>query len=184
MIFSKIMETPSHGWKSYELGSVCPTIHRPSASFLGIGLQLFFWNSAWCCPWAWHLDFLKKDIFASKMGKMGQKWGVLGNQKSWSIICLEVCIICCIPVQIPYFGKIGFCDMNQNALGQSDCRIFKSTISQEQIDEIAWFVAWWSNSWKLKIYLKILGWVWLSNGCSQSRHSTQKLALYQEEILE
>ena len=42
MIFSKIMETPSHGWKSYELGSVCPTIHRPSASFLGIGLQLFF----------------------------------------------------------------------------------------------------------------------------------------------
>ena len=58
------------------------------------------------------------------MGKMGQKWGVLVNQKIWSLICLEVCIICCIPVQIPYFGKIGFCDMNQNALGQSDCRIF------------------------------------------------------------
>ena len=25
--------------------------------------------------------------------------------------------------------------MGQNPLGQSDCRIFKSTISQEQIDE-------------------------------------------------
>ena len=36
--------------------------------------------------------------------------------------------------------KSGFWDMGQNALDQSDCRIFKLTISQEHKDEKAWFL--------------------------------------------
>ena len=34
--------------------------------------------------------------------------------------------------------KSGSWDMGQNALSQSDCRIFKSTISLEQNNEKAW----------------------------------------------
>ena len=41
--------------------------------------------------------------------------------------------------------------MSQNALGQSDCRIFKSTVSQEQIYEIAWFSACLYKFMKLKV---------------------------------
>ena len=31
--------------------------------------------------------------------------------------------------------------MGQSALSQSDCRIFKSTIFSEQVEEIPWFLA-------------------------------------------
>ena len=49
----------------------------------------------------------------------------------WSI--KKVYIICYIPIQIIYMGKIwGSWDMCQNALCQSDCKIFKSTVSLEQ----------------------------------------------------
>ena len=34
-------------------------------------------------------------------------------------------------------------DMDQNALGQSDCKILKSNLSLEQKDEKAWFFACW-----------------------------------------
>ena len=48
--------------------------------------------------------------------------------------------------------------MDQNALGQSDCRIFQSTISPEQNDWKAWFFACFNtNSWKLKVDWKVLG---------------------------
>ena len=36
-----------------------------------------------------------------------------------------------------------FWDIGQNALSQSDCRVFKSTISLEQIDQTASFFACW-----------------------------------------
>ena len=45
---------------------------------------------------------------------------------------MKVYIICYIPVKIAYFEK----NMGQNALGKSDCRLFKSNISLEQNDEI------------------------------------------------
>ena len=50
---------------------------------------------------------------------------------------MKVCTICCISARIPYLGKIWFLDMGQNAVGQSDYRIFISTISLEQNDEKA-----------------------------------------------
>ena len=46
-----------------------------------------------------------------------------------------------VPAQIAYFGKSVSLDIGQNTLRQSDCRIFKSTISLESTDEIAWFFA-------------------------------------------
>ena len=40
--------------------------------------------------------------------------------------------------------------MGQNALGQLDYKIFKSTISLEQNDEKGYFLHFETNSWKLK----------------------------------
>ena len=54
-------------------------------------------------------------------------------------------------------------DMGQNALSQSDSRIFISTISPEEIDEI-YFLHFDTNSQKLKVYRKFFGWVWLEIG--------------------
>ena len=41
--------------------------------------------------------------------------------------------------------------MGQDILGQSDCRIFKSTLSIEQNDGKAWFLCVGTDSWKLKV---------------------------------
>ena len=48
-------------------------------------------------------------------------------------------IICYIASQIPYLGKVWFPRSGQNALSQADCSVFKSTVSLEWNDEIAWF---------------------------------------------
>ena len=50
---------------------------------------------------------------------------------------MKIFIICCAHPKILYLGKILFPDISQNALGQSDCKIFKWAISQKQIDETA-----------------------------------------------
>ena len=51
--------------------------------------------------------------------------------------------------------------MGQNALSQLDCKIFKSIISPEQIDEIAsFFLDVDTNSQKLKFDQNLFGWVW------------------------
>ena len=49
--------------------------------------------------------------------------------------------------------------MSQNALGQSNCRIFKSTISLEQSDENSQFLTWYKLM-EIKNALKILKWAW------------------------
>ena len=44
--------------------------------------------------------------------------------------------IFCVPAQILYLGKSFSRDLGQNALSQSDCMIFKWTISPEQLEQI------------------------------------------------
>ena len=53
---------------------------------------------------------------------------------------MKVDIIFYIPAEIweSFYEKSGFWGMVQNASGQSDCRIFKSSAFVEQNDEIAW----------------------------------------------
>ena len=53
---------------------------------------------------------------------------------------MNVNIIFCVPEQIPYLGKIFFWRLDQNALSQSDCSIFKLITSPKQIDETASFL--------------------------------------------
>ena len=54
--------------------------------------------------------------------------------------------------------------MGQNVLSQSDCRIFCSVISPEQVNEIAWFLHVDTTSHKLKVDQKIWGWDWPEMG--------------------
>ena len=60
--------------------------------------------------------------------------------------------------------NFGFWDMSWNTLGQPDYRIVKSAKSLEQNDETAWFLRAHTDSWKLKVDWKILGWVWPKMG--------------------
>ena len=53
--------------------------------------------------------------------------------------------------------KSGTWDMDKNALNQSDCSIFKSTISLEQNDGKAWFFASWCNFTEISSWLKNIG---------------------------
>ena len=48
---------------------------------------------------------------------------------------MKIFIICCVP------EKSYSLDIDQNALSQSESGIFKSTLSPDQIDEIASFLA-------------------------------------------
>ena len=50
---------------------------------------------------------------------------------------MKVYTICSILRKSNIWGKSGSRDICQNALSQSDCRIFKSVIYPEQIDEVA-----------------------------------------------
>ena len=74
------------------------------------------------------------------------------------------------------WGNFGSWDMGQNVLIQSDCSIFKSTISPKQKNPDLLHVD--TNSRKWKIF-----WVGIvRNGCGWSVHGTLKLAVSQKWI--
>ena len=76
----------------------------------------------------------------------------------------------------------GSWDIGQNALEQSDCSIFKLTVSLEQNDENARFFAYWCKFIENKSWLKNIGVGIVKNGCGHSGLRTLKLAVSQEWI--
>ena len=78
--------------------------------------------------------------------------------------------------------KSGSWNMGQNAVGRSDYRIFKLTISSEHKDEKDWFFACWYRLMEIKSWLKKIGWAWSENGCDHSSQRTLKLAVSQKRI--
>ena len=78
----------------------------------------------------------------------------------------------------------GFWDISQNALGQSDCKIFKSPISLEKNDEKNWFFACWYKFIEVKRWLENIGVGMVINGCDHSGSRTLNLAVSHEEINE
>ena len=66
--------------------------------------------------------------------------------------------------------------MDQNAFGQSDYKIFKSTISLEKNDETAWFFTCWYRFMEIRIWLKNIGVGMVKNGCSHSVLKTLKMS--------
>ena len=77
---------------------------------------------------------------------------------------MNVNIIFYVPEQIPYLGKIFIWRLDQNALSQSDCSIFKLITSPKQIDETASFLYVDTKSLKMKSWLKVFGWAWSKVG--------------------
>ena len=86
---------------------------RPSvrAFFLNFGMVL---EPIWSC--AWQSWIFCKKCFCPKIWKsgpkMGQKQGFLNLLKDlvvnfyWICSILKACIICCVPAQIQYLGKV------------------------------------------------------------------------------
>ena len=70
--------------------------------------------------------------------------------------------------------------MGQNALGQSDYRIFKSTISLEQNDEKAWFFAYWYRFMENRSWLKNIGVAVVKNECGHSGVRTLKFNSFEQ----
>ena len=74
-------------------------------------------------------------------------------------------------------------DMGQNALSQSDCKIFKLTVSLEGKDENVWFFACWYEFMEIKSWSKNIGVGGVvKNGCGHSGLRTLKSAVSQEGI--
>ena len=72
--------------------------------------------------------------------------------------------------------------MGQNVLGQSNCCIFKLTISLEQNDEKACFFACWCRFIEIKSWLKNIDVGMVKNGCDRSSLKTLKQAVSQEGV--
>ena len=74
--------------------------------------------------------------------------------------------------------------MGQNALGQSDYRIFKSATTLEQYDEKVWVFACWYRFMESKSRLKNIEVNLMKNRCGHSVLRTLKLAECQGQIHE
>ena len=139
--------------------SICPSVFpdfRLSGRFLGIVSLVFskFWDML-----ETHMKlcmtepyFLEKIFLPSKLEKWtknGSKNGFLNFLKNlvinfyWICSIMKIYITWCVPAQIPYLRNCYSWDSGQNVLSQSDCRIFQSTISVEQISKITWIFAGW-----------------------------------------
>ena len=80
--------------------------------------------------------------------------------------------------------KCGSRDMGQNAYGESDYIIFKSSISLEQNDEKAWFLACQYRFMEIRSCLKYIGVSVVKNWCCHSVVRTLKLAVSQGKMNE
>ena len=79
-------------------------------------------------------------------------------------------------------GKSGSWDISQNAFGQSDCKVFRSTMSLKQSVGKAWVLHVDTNLWKSTFDWKLMGKGIIKNEDCHLGHVTPKLAVSQKEI--
>ena len=79
-----------------------------------------------------------------------------------------------------FFGKAFFLRIDQKDLSESDYRIFKSSVSPEQIDEAASFLVCWYKFTKIKSWLKTFWLGIVKNGYAQSGLWTLKFTVSQK----
>ena len=73
---------------------------------------------------------------------------------------MKIYVICCVPAQIPYLGKILFLRYGPKCSQPIRLQdLFQPTLFPEQINEITFFHAD-TNSQKSETEQNILGWVW------------------------
>ena len=148
---------------------------RVYPSFVLLSVQVFPWN--WIIirfPWILvcvgrnsyevvcdRARVSGKNFFCFKNWGNGPKMSFLNLKENLVINCHWICSImkiyisCCVLAQILYWERSCSWDKGQNALSHSDWRIFKSTISAEQVDEIASFFVCWYKLTKIKSWSKI-----------------------------
>ena len=106
------------------------------------------------------LGFLKRYFRSQYWGKQTKPRVLWMYMKIYWLFFFSVWSIIEIYINYCMLGKIlklfSSWDTCQNALGQSDCRIFKSTIFPEENHEKVFFLVD-TNSLKLRVDLKILG---------------------------
>ena len=100
----------------------------------------------------------------------------------WFFYVMEICIICCVPAQIPYLEKFWF--LRCGAKCSQPVRLQDLLINQYlQNRSVKWpgLLDAGRNSHKLIISWSKNFWVGMViNGCGQSGHGTLKLTLSQE----
>ena len=148
---------------------MCPSLHILESLFLNsiYLLEVFSWN--WIVIWSFgmvseiyvklylaELDFFEKNIMPQKCWK----WAKNGPSRGFfefienMLFDNESLYLCCGPGKFHIWENFGSWIVDQNAFSQSNCRIFKSTIYSEKINEIAWFFDVDTNSRKLKVDCK------------------------------
>ena len=102
---------------------------------------------------------------------MCQKYGFSNLKKNLFIIFCWICSIikkfCYLLCSWtnPLFGKNLVREIEaKNTLSQSGCRIFKSSISSEQINETVLFLACWYKFKTINSWWNIFSWVWSKMG--------------------
>ena len=127
--------------------------------------------------------FLKKNFSGPKMAKMGPKWpknrvfqGFLkilslvfpGNGLKYNLSSLATSL-----------WKFHACenssswDNGKKALGQSECRILKLAISQERMDELAWFFDMLAQTYERKHLIILLTLSVVRFGCGHMLSANQ-----------
>ena len=64
----------------------------------------------------------------------------------------------------------------RNGCGQCGHGTLKLAVSQEWIDGMNWFFAWWCKFRKVKSYINDFGWAWSKKGCGHLVYETLKSA--------
>ena len=101
--------------------------------------------------------------------------------KNWHYVFLEfvmwwkIILFAIFQHKSHFWEKSSPWEMGKNALGQSDCRIFKSTMYTEQNDQINWCSACQCKFKKNKSWLKSFLCSCSKTGYDQSGHRTLKI---------
>ena len=127
----------------------------------------------WSC--VHRTKFSGKICFAPKIVKMGQKWGpktgfssllknlVINFYWIWSV--MKIYIICCVPAQISYLGKIFVPEIWAKMFSANQIAgFFYQPYLQNKSMKKPGFWHFDTNSHKLKVDQKILGWAWSEIG--------------------
>ena len=135
-------------------------------------------------------DFPGNIFLPQKFGKWTQNGSKTVFWIYWKIyslifseFCLKINFIFAVFFHKSHtWEKSGSWDMDQDALDQSDCSMFKLVVSLEHNDGKAWFFAYWCRFVEIKSWLKNIGVGLVKNGCGHSGLRTVKLAVSQEGI--
>ena len=98
----------------------------------------------------------------------------------WICSIMKVYIICCVPSQIPYLGKIlllRYGPKHSQPIRLQDFKI-------KWICEIAWFYACWCKFKKTKSWSNMFWFGMVKNGFGQFAHDTLKLTASQDAQIE